>query len=422
VVPAILEASGGVVSTSTKPDVLEITARQRSRHGPCFLYDPSGTVKRPAGVEPVHWSPIRACEQWDDALLAARSLVGASRLHTGNRLGSHWSERAEALLAPLLHAAAIRELPLASLLSWVDRREASSALGILESVHADIAADVLSGIATTDPREQSGIWSTASGVLAAYRSEAALATTRNPSFDGSSFCEENATLYICATGRHQQTLAPLVVGLLGEIRAALYAQFARDTVAGPGVPLSRTPALFALDELANIAPIPDLASLISEGAGQGLVTLACLQDLSQARARWGTEADGLLSLFGTTMVLPGIADIPTLEALSLLAGDEEVPTRSVSTPGGGPSWWARRRATFGRPGASITLHVSTRRRLPSDAIARGAPGTALILDPRAQLGWVGLTPWFTDERWRNPEGPRAPRRDKAVDRRPDLSW
>ncbi len=88
--------------------------------------------------------------------------------------------------------------------------------------------------------------------------------------------------------------------------------------------------LLALDEVANIAPIPDLPSMISEGGGQGLVTLACLQDLSQARHRWPDRADGFPSLFGTTVVLPGIGDVRTLEALATLAGDEEIPTRTVS--------------------------------------------------------------------------------------------
>ena len=84
------------------------------------------------------------------------------------------------------------------------------------------------------------------------------------------------------------------------MRDAAYAR-ARDGRSGP-------PTLLALDEVANIAPIPDLPAMVSEGAGQGLLVLACLQDLSQARGRWGHAADGFLSLFGTTVVLPGIAD------------------------------------------------------------------------------------------------------------------
>ena len=70
--------------------------------------------------------------------------------------------------------------------------------------------------------------------------------------------------------------------------------------------------------------------MVSEGGSQGLLTLACLQDLSQARQRWGRAADGFLSLFGTKLVLPGIGDLATLELISRLGGEIDVPARSVS--------------------------------------------------------------------------------------------
>jgi type IV secretory pathway TraG/TraD family ATPase VirD4 len=49
-----------------------------------------------------------------------------------------------------------------------------------------------------------------------------------------------------------------------------------------------------LDEVANIAPLGDLPDMLSEGGGQGLQIVACLQDVAQARARWG-DNHGLLS-------------------------------------------------------------------------------------------------------------------------------
>jgi type IV secretory pathway TraG/TraD family ATPase VirD4 len=177
-------------------------------------------------------------------------------------------------------------------------------------------------------------------------------------------------------------LAPLIVGLLTEIRDAAYER-ARQGDANP-------PVLFALDEVANIAPLPDLPSIVSEGAGQGLLTLACLQDLSQARNRWGSEADGFLSLFGTTVVLPGIADMATLDALSTLSGDVELPSNTLGTAQG----------TNGRLLGSVSTSTVMRRRLPPDVIARGAPGTALAVDGRRQMGWVRLTPAHRDPPWR----------------------
>ena len=82
--------------------------------------------------------------------------------------------------------------------------------------------------------------------------------------------------------------------------------------------------------MANIAPLPQLPSLVAEGGSQGLETVACLQDLSQARARWGAAADGFLTLFGWKMLLPGIADMRTLQLVSALAGDVDVVMRSVT--------------------------------------------------------------------------------------------
>jgi hypothetical protein len=167
------------------------------------------------------------------------------------------------------------------------------------------------------------------------------------------------------------------------------------------------PVVLALDEVANIAPVPDLPGMVSEGGGQGLLTLACLQDLSQARGRWGQAAEGFLSLFGTTVVLPGIGDVRTLEALSAIAGDEEVAIRSVSAPApsrGGMGAALSRLVEGGRrPEVSATVTTSTvlRRRLPVDVVARGQPGMAVVVDERNQMGWIRLTPWFATEPWRS---------------------
>jgi type IV secretion system protein VirD4 len=152
--------------------------------------------------------------------------------------------------------------------------------------------------------------------------------------------------------------------------------------------------------VANIAPIPDLPAMLSEGAGQGLLVLACLQDLSQARGRWGSAADGFLTLFGTTVVFPGIADVGTLRDLSALAGDHELATTTVGHSGG-------------RPGTHPALELGqhrTRAATPGDVISRGSPGCALVaqsrpilrlgdphpgprLEPVARADRAGRPPW-----------------------------
>ena len=387
VIPNVLAAPGAAVSTSTKPDVLRATAASRAQRGWTLLYDPSGTIEPPPGVVRVGWSPVTAGRDWDSALIMADSMARATHVGDGGTTllqGGHWSERAVSLLAPLLHAAALEGESMATLLHWVDRHDGSHALEVLaaRAGQSDPPADVLAGILATDQREQSGIWSTASGILGAYRSSAALASTKPPFFDAEMFCDGANTLYLCAAGRQQELFAPLMVGVLSDIRDAAY----RRARLGDGAP----PVLLALDEVANIAPIPDLPSLVSEGAGQGLLTLASLQDLSQARRRWGREADAFLSLFGATVVLGGIADIPTLEALSSLAGETEVLTRTVGSS----------HRPDGRLSPSVSVSTVQRRRLPVDVIARGGPGVAMAVDSRNRVGWVRLTPAHATSPWR----------------------
>ncbi len=389
VVPNVLAAPGAVVATSTKPDVLAATLEARAALGRCWLLDPSGTVRAPAGVTRLRWSPVDGAGTWDDAVVTARALVGAAR--PGSAPGApageaaHWSERAEALLAPLLHAAALSGSGVRHVAGWVLRHDLATPAAILTGDGGrgcGTATDVLAGIEATDNREQSGIWSTAAGVLAAYRSSAALdAAEAGAPLDPAALAACADTVYVCAPARTQELVAPVVVAWLEAVRAATYARAA----AGAGGP----PVVLALDEVANVAPLPGLAGMVSEAGGQGMLTLACLQDLSQARTRWGRAADGFLTLFGTTVLLPGVADRATVELVSMLAGEKDVPVRSTTkTP-----WWAP------RPTRSDTWATRRQPRLPADDIHQLLPGTALVLaggqrPSRVRLvGWSRLAPF-----------------------------
>ena len=314
VIPNILLSDGPVVSTSTKPDVLRATAAARSREGWALLYDPSGEVECPKGVERVGWSPLHGASNWDTAVATADAMVRSSR-HEGLRAGEHhWTERAGALLSVLLHAAAAEELGVRNLLRWIDRHDGTEALEILSGTRAqDVAGDLLTGIVATDPREQSGIWSTASGVLAAYRAESVLESTEAPPADYRAFAGGANALYICSTGRRQRQFAPLVVALLGDVRDATYARVRRGDVGAP-----------------------------------------------------------------------------TLRALSVLAGEQEVAstslTRSVDP-------WGRI-----RPTASVA--ASRVARLSPDAVAQGVPGRAIVLGPHKEVHSVTLTPSHHRGPWR----------------------
>jgi type IV secretory pathway TraG/TraD family ATPase VirD4 len=398
IIPNVLCANGAVVTTSTKPDVLDATVAARSSIGTCHLFDPTGSIDDREGVHRLRWSPLPACGSWRTALSTARALVsvgpaaGDGDTRSG---GSHWTERAQALLAPLLHAAALDGADMRTVLGWVDRHRALPAQQILSDRSTSIARDLLDGIITTDDRELSGIWSTASGALGGFRSEEALAATCDPDFDPVAFASSTDTVYIAAPAHHQALAAPLVVGFLDDVRRAAYGR-----AAGGRAP-DDPPVVLALDELANIAPLPELPSMVSEGGGQGLVTLACFQDLSQARHRWPTQAEGFPSLFGTTVVLPGIGDVRTLESLSVLSGDIELLTRSVTRGRMLSDHPLGDLVSGGRPQIGEQLATQWRRRLAPDQITRGIVGGALTFDHRNQPSWVPLAAAHATEPWRS---------------------
>ena len=90
----------------------------------------------------------------------------------------------------------------------------------------ELARNLLDGITATDERELSGIWSTASGALTGFRSHEALRATADPTFDPGRFVRSSDTIYIAAPAHRQSLVAPMVVGLLEDIRRAAYEEAA----------------------------------------------------------------------------------------------------------------------------------------------------------------------------------------------------
>ena len=377
IVPNLLMTMHASVVTSTKNDVVSLMSNAR-RDGATLLFDPSGTVTTPHGVHRVGYSPLRQSLTWDGAVLASRSLLDVARRGRGDRSDDHWTERAGALVAPLMHASALREDSIGQLASRIDERRGDDLLRELSERHGEHhpSVSLLQGVLATEERERSSIWSTTAGLFAGIRTEAARASAREAPLDIDEFLAGPHQLHIVAPSRHQAVSIPLVVGLVEELVHATYDRHHE------GARL-----LLALDELANVAPLPRLAGIVSEGGGQGVLTLACLQDLSQARARWGTSAEGFLSLFPTTLVLPGIADRATLETLRSLAGRELVMSPSVQ------------RDKRGRALGHSTSWVE-RDRMTVSHLAQGRDGYALGLDAQNHLKWVELTPAYRDPRFR----------------------
>jgi type IV secretory pathway TraG/TraD family ATPase VirD4 len=388
VIPAMLSAPGAAVSTATKRDVLKATWRSRSQIGQVWLFDPTGEQDQlPREIRRLSWSPVSAASTWDGALLMARAMAACTSPGAGTTNEQHWRERSTALLAPLLHAANLAERPIAEVLRWVLRQDLEPAELTLNDHEAAVASDVLVGIAKTDGRERSSIFSATAGVLAAYNADSTRRSAARPNFDPERFVHSRDTIYVTAPSHKQALSAPLVVGLLEQIRHATYARASAERPS--------TPVFFCLDELANIAPIHDLPALVSEAGGQGLHVLVCLQDLSQARQRWGdAAADGFLSLFQSKLILSGIADSRTLEAISLALGEYDRRLVSYTV---GRSQSEKLLAPPGTSSESVTYQTQRQRTLPCGEIAQLPSGHALLLRG-VRWGLLRLVPRYRTDR------------------------
>lgn len=383
VIPNVRAAKGPVVVTSTKSDVMDATLDVRSALGRCWLFDPFNELATPRGVTRLRWSPVTACSDWTVAQLMCADLVNAAGVGAG-AADPHWRARAVATLGTLMHAAAVGGAGIDTVSEWINRHELGQAEALIAQHGDPLAAQVMAGLLRTEAREMSGVLSTTSDAVAAYRCRPALDAASEPNLSPEALVGSSDTIYICSSARVQDLVAPSVVVLVASLCAAAYA---RARTQGPGA----EPLLLALDEAAGIAPIRELPSILAEGASQGVLVLACFQDLSQARARWGSDvADGFLTLFAGKLVLAGIAHRPTLETISILCGEREVPVRTVSQ-----THQRRRRGRWGGAATSATTTLTTQRRpsLSPAEISQGQPGQALYLEAGVPPGWVRMVCW-----------------------------
>ena len=389
IIPALIAHMGPAVSTSTKTDVAQATRPARSRGGQTWVFDPTGVGGGPGESRELRWSPVPSSVAWDGALLMARAMT--NQIGSGTTDRTHWASRAQALLAPLLHAAAVHRRDMETVVDWVMRHELDQAGILLEDERcSQLAFSSLLGLLNTEDRERSSIFSATADALQAYTSEHALRAAREPNFDADAFARSSDTVYIHAPAEEQAAAAPIVCGLLSEVRRATYRAHANRQ-------LTRSRMLFALDEVANIAPLPELPQIASEGGGQGLTLLAALQDLSQARARWGKQADGFLTLFGTKLILRGIADPKTLEAMSQMLGEYDRRVLSTTRPQTSVLDFI---STSTLPARNSTTYSTQRTRVLSPGeIANLPTGHGLHLDG---VHWelITLTPAHGTEPWR----------------------
>jgi hypothetical protein len=162
VIPNLLEWDGPAIATSTKSELVEVTAGRRQSLGPVYVYDPTGEIGE-ARVRTVTWSPIAGCEDLDRAWMVASWLCAS--LQQGGGGGdndwSHWAESGKLLIAPLLYVAAVTGRTIVDVRTWIHGFDIASPITILEDMLVDPSASgdsdpfrAMSMLASVDQRPE----------------------------------------------------------------------------------------------------------------------------------------------------------------------------------------------------------------------------------------------------------------------------
>ena len=381
IIPQAIDAPGAVLVTATRPDTLRHTMTLRATRGPVLAFDPQNLA---GDVPRLRWAPQRGC---DDALVAinrARALAAGAQLTAGTTTnGDFWQSMTEAVIRCYLHAAALSGRSMRDVLLWASRPTDPTPVRILRSETGAVAgwAEELTAQAGADPRQRDSVWA---GVRRAVDSLAdprvldACSPDAADAFEPVSFLRDGGALYLLGSSGAQLSVAPLITALVEDLLDAAR----RAGAASPGGRLD-PPLLLLLDEAANIAPLPSLPSLLADGGGSGITTVAVLQSLAQARARWGQfAADALWDSATTKVVLGGLAQSDDLVRISRLAGEIDEPTRSRTTgPGGG----------------SVSVSMRRLPALPVERLRCLSPGRAIVLARHAAPIESRLRPWWQRE-------------------------
>lgn len=334
VVPWVLDAPGAVVATSTRPDTLAVTLHARAATGPVAIFDPQQLAGLPNGLR---WSPVRGCESPRTALVRARGLAAGAGFGKSVSDSEFWSGQTETALRCLLHAAALDGRGAADLYRWsLNPALAEDAVTVLNrsSSSAPGWADALDAAVHADPRTRDSVWLGVRQSLAALADPDVLAAVEpreTDRFDPTRFLQDRGSLFLLASAVTSASCAPLIAAFVEDITETARLLAARS----PGARLD-PPLLLALDEIANLTPLPSLPSLMAEGGGTGITTLAVLQSLAQARHRWGEHAaDTIWDASTVKLVLGGLAKARDLEDVARLLGEIDEPTRTTSRGAGG---------------------------------------------------------------------------------------
>lgn len=283
---AIQDAEGPALILTSNPTLWQDTKDARAKLGPVLLYDPTHLCDTPAAR--LHWPPTTGCE--DRPTAAARAAALLTPVRPTAKIDRTTAETAETLLRSYLHAAAIDARTIRHVHRWAQGTNVQEAVRILRTnpKAAPGAAGELEAALTAHPERRDIAQELASRALTALSTvniREACTANRSDALVLDSFIAEGGTLYVVGEPIEDPRTNPGAMPLLTALAASVVERGRRMAERSSSGRLD-PPLTLVLDDVAAVAPLPQLPDLLTTGAKRGMPTLALLRSREQLRARW----------------------------------------------------------------------------------------------------------------------------------------
>ncbi|MGQ4495493.1 type IV secretory system conjugative DNA transfer family protein [Dermabacteraceae bacterium P13101] len=385
---AALDAPGALIMTSTRPDILDVIAKERAAKGRIWVFDLLNLSHWPTKM---CWDIVAGCEDSQIARARAGAIVKSGKKQISGSAGGgdanteFFMDNARDVLQCYLHAAAIGGRSVQDILEWAPAFETdTTAQQILrDTPGADKHLGIkLNSLRTGAPETAASIRNTLDQALSSLMISK-IANQFNPgvsdadAFDPDEFARSSDTLVIIADDNDPTDITNLAAMMLDEtLRACKNA--ARCEATGRLTP----PVRAVLDEVANVAPLPKLPEMLSDLRAYGVQIIAAVQSGAQTRRRWGAEgAQMLIDNCGALLIMGGLKDPKVLKDISDLAGRVEVTELSTQL------------REYGMHRGNQTMSTREKEILRPEEIAQLRDGYALLVTGRIPPVKLYLPGW-----------------------------
>ncbi|CAD5967168.1 MULTISPECIES: type IV secretory system conjugative DNA transfer family protein [unclassified Streptomyces] len=285
VVQSLQDAEGPALVVTSDPTVWAETKDARAKLGPVLVYDPGHLCDTPARL---HWPPTAGCEDPDTAAVRAAALLAPVRPQA--RIDAAVADTAQTLLQCWLHAAAVDGRPFRQVARWASGASAHEPVRLLRT-HPKAAsglAGLLESALTGYPERRDVAQELnvrAFSALSSVHIREACTANRSDAAALESFAREGGTLYVVGEPIEDPRTRPGAMPLLTAL-ASHVVEHGRRMAARLSDGRLDPPMTLILDDVAAVAPLPQLPELLARGQDLGLPAIALLRSREQGRARW----------------------------------------------------------------------------------------------------------------------------------------